>query len=178
MSRHCTGNLFPECLTGTDGCYQKRWNAGVAAWVPPSVSASKISGLTLVSRGLNLVTLEEEETSYRNPQPFQPLPLPPRACAACIQGMIWGRGLDLAHKWADLPAGPGGCLVAMGLWLLLSPPTQHRAEGYEAQHSWVWSMKPLLCQKEICFPITQKWRKKSWTFCPFFLKFSKPDGIE
>ena len=155
---------------------KKGWNAGVAAWVPPSVAASKISSLTLLSRDLNVVTLEEEETSHRNPQPLQPLPLPPRACAAYTQGTIRGMGLDLAHRWADLPAGPGGCPVAVGMWLLLSPPTQHSAEGHEVQHSWVWSTKSLLCQKEICFPITQKWKKKP--FCPFFLKFSKPDEIE
>lgn len=124
----------------------------------PSVAAFKISDVTLVSRHLNLATLEEEETSRRSPQPLQSLPIYFKVCAACIHGMIETVGLGLACGQA-YQLVLGGCPVAMGLWLLLSSPTQHRAEGHEAQHSWLWSKKSLLCQKWICFPIIQNEEK-------------------
>ena len=140
VSRHCTGKTFPENLTGMNDCCQKRvkW---CYCWVPPSVAASKFSGLILVSRDLTLVILEEEET-WQNPQPLQPHPLPPRACAAYTQGMIWGMGLDPAHGWENLPAGPASCSVAMGCgWSCLQQrSTGLRATEFYTAGSGQWSL--------------------------------------
>jgi len=90
-----------------------------------------------------------------------------------------GHGTGPCPRVGEPPSWSSELLSGHGLWLVLSPATQHRAESHRVLHCRVWSMKSLLCQKAICFPINQKWRKKSLIFCPLLvLKFSKPDDIK
>lgn len=100
------------------------------------------------------LTLEEEETSQGSPQPFQPLSLPLRAWAACVQGMVWGMVLDTLHgRWTSrLSLGAAWHLWGCGYSF---PSTKSRTGGHGTLK--VWLTKSALPERDP-FSTYQKWR--------------------